>query len=80
MADDPVVMEVRRIREEHAARFDDELGRIFADFKKSEQQRDASKSPLLMPPERTVVRSQRRAAQHPRGDVDGDRRRQSDTR
>ncbi len=35
---DPIVEEVRRIREEHAARFDFDLARIFDDLKKSEQE------------------------------------------
>jgi predicted HTH domain antitoxin len=33
---DPIVEEVRRIREAHAAKFDDDLGRIFEDLKRSE--------------------------------------------
>jgi len=52
MRDDPVVMEVPRIREQHAACFDYDLKRIADDFKESEKNRDAGKSPLLVPPDR----------------------------
>lgn len=49
MTDDPVVEEVRRIRQEHAARFDYDLRAIFADLKQSEEARDRHQSPLLAP-------------------------------
>ncbi|HXU29970.1 MAG TPA: hypothetical protein VN851_05265 [Thermoanaerobaculia bacterium] len=35
---DPFVEEVRKIREEHAARFDFDLARIFEDLKKNERE------------------------------------------
>ena len=47
MSEDPIVQEVRRIREEHAARFDDDLKAIFADLKGTEEARDQQQSPLL---------------------------------
>lgn len=34
---DPIVEEVRKVREEHAARFDYDLERIFQDLKEQEQ-------------------------------------------
>ena len=37
MKDDPIVAEVRRIRQEHAARFGDDLDLIVADLKAQEQ-------------------------------------------
>ncbi len=49
MTDDPIVEEVRRIRREHAARFDFDLKAIFADLKRSESEREAERSPLLTP-------------------------------
>jgi hypothetical protein len=49
---DPIVEEVRRLREQHAARFDFDLARIFDDFKRSEQARVLPDSPLLSPPPR----------------------------
>jgi len=49
--EDPIVEEVRRIRQEHAARFDYDLEAIFADLKRSEEARDPQRSPLLSPPE-----------------------------
>jgi hypothetical protein len=55
MTADPIVAEVRRLREEHASKFGYDLQRIFADLKESEQERDASKSPLLMPPAGKLV-------------------------
>jgi hypothetical protein len=51
MIEDPVVEEVRRIRQEHAARFDYDLKAIFADLKQTEEVRDKQQSPLLTPHE-----------------------------
>lgn len=51
MIDDPIVQEVRRIRQEHAAQFDHDLKAIFADLKRTEEERDQEGSPLLAPPE-----------------------------
>ncbi|MFY9826122.1 MAG: hypothetical protein WAM82_32450 [Thermoanaerobaculia bacterium] len=51
MSDDPIVQEVRRIREEHAARFGYDLQAIFADLKRTEEARDQQHSLLLAPPE-----------------------------
>jgi hypothetical protein len=51
MNDDLIIQEVRRIRQEHAARFDYDLEAIFADLKKTERERDSRQSPLLVPPE-----------------------------
>jgi len=50
MSEDPIVEEVRRIRQEHAARFDYDLPAIFADLKRTEVARDQQQSPLLFPP------------------------------
>ena len=51
MTRDPIVTEVRRLREQHAARFDYDLRRIFEDLKRSEATRDRELSPLLAPKE-----------------------------
>lgn len=51
MTEDPIVQEVRRIRQEHAARFDYDLKAIFADLKRTEQARDQQESPLIAPQE-----------------------------
>ena len=51
MTEDPIVQEVRRIRQEHAARFDYDLKSIFADLKRTEQARDQQESPLIAPQE-----------------------------
>lgn len=51
MIEDPVVQAVRRLRQEHAARFDDDLAAIFADLKKTEEAHDPQESPLLQPPQ-----------------------------
>lgn len=51
MSEDPIVQEVRRIREEHAARFGYDLQTIFADLKRTEEARDQQQSLLLAPPE-----------------------------
>lgn len=51
MIEDPVVQEVRRIRQEHAEQFDYDLKAIFADLKQTEEARGRQQSPLLSPPE-----------------------------
>lgn len=51
MSEDPIVQEVRRIRQEHAARFDYDLQAIFDDLKRTEEARDPLQSPLVSPPE-----------------------------
>jgi hypothetical protein len=51
MSDDPVVQEVRRIRDEYAAQFNYDLQAIFADLKRSEAARDRAQAPLVQPPE-----------------------------
>jgi hypothetical protein len=51
MSDDPIVEEVRRIRDEYAAQFNYDLQAIFADLKRSEASRDRSQAPLVQPPE-----------------------------
>jgi hypothetical protein len=51
MSQDSIVEEIRRIRQEHAARFEYDLQAIFADLKRSEEARDPHESPLLPPPE-----------------------------
>jgi hypothetical protein len=51
MIEDPVVEEIRRIRQEHAAQFDYDLKAIFADLKRTEEARDQQQSPLLTPRE-----------------------------
>jgi hypothetical protein len=55
MSEDPIVEEVRRIRQEHAARFDYDLQAIFADLKRTEEARDQQQSPLLSPPEPSEI-------------------------
>lgn len=47
---DTIVDEVRRGREEHAARFDYDLAQIYADLKRTEQERCREDSPLMEPP------------------------------
>ena len=51
MYEDPIVQEVRRVREEHAARLGYDLEAVFADLKRTEEARDLEESPLLSPPE-----------------------------
>lgn len=55
MTDDPIIAEVRQARQEHAARFDYDLRRIFDDLKASEKGRDGGKSPLLEAPEKSTL-------------------------
>ena len=50
---DPIVQEIRKARQEHAAKFDNDLDRIFADLKAREREH----------PERVVSLSPRRPTQ-----------------
>lgn len=50
MTQDTIVDEVRRGREEHAARFDHDLAQIFSDLKRTEQERCSEDYPLMEPP------------------------------
>jgi hypothetical protein len=52
MWDDPIVEEVRKAREEHAARFDYDLDRIFQDLK--ERERQSGKQVVSLSPRRPV--------------------------
>jgi len=52
MWNDPIVEEVRKVREEHAARFDYDLERIFQDLKAQEQQ--SSREVVSLPPKRPL--------------------------
>ena len=54
MLNDPIVEEIRRIRDEHATRFNYDLDAIFDDIKKSEKELGL---PLVMlPPNRVAKR------------------------
>jgi hypothetical protein len=55
MTQDTIVDEVRRGREAHAARFDYDLAQIFADLKRTEQERCREDSPLMEPPKLSDV-------------------------
>lgn len=50
MWNDPIVEEVRKIREEHATRFDYDLEKIFQDLK--EQERKGGREVVSYPPRR----------------------------
>ncbi|HJX27204.1 MAG TPA: hypothetical protein VJ885_04780 [Thermoanaerobaculia bacterium] len=50
MWNDPIVEEVRKVREEHAARFDYDLERIFQDLK--EQEKKSGRKVVSLPPKR----------------------------
>ena len=53
MKDDPIVLEVRRIRQEHAARFKYDLDLIAKDLKAQEQA--SGRSYIRLPPRRLAV-------------------------
>ncbi len=52
MWQEPIVEEVRKIRDEHAAKYDYDLERIFADLKEQERRRD--REFVTLPPKRLV--------------------------
>jgi hypothetical protein len=53
---DPIVEEVRKVREEHAAKFDYDLERILKDLKEQEQRSELKF--VSLPPKRPVTVSQ----------------------
>ena len=59
MIEDPVVEEIRKIRDEHAARFNYDLDAIIADLKKGE--RKARARVVSLPPKRIPKRPVKRA-------------------
>ncbi|HSG41217.1 MAG TPA: hypothetical protein VLE27_16375 [Thermoanaerobaculia bacterium] len=52
MWEDPIVEEVRKVREEHAARFDYDLEKIFKDLKERESK--SGHKVVSLPPKRIV--------------------------
>ena len=50
MTDDPIIAEVRRVRQEHAARFNYDLDAIFEDIKRME--RESGRTFVSFPPRR----------------------------
>jgi hypothetical protein len=50
---DPIVEEVRKVRDDHAASLDYDLGRIFQDLKEREQQ--SGRKVVSLPPKRPVA-------------------------
>lgn len=50
MWQDPIVEEVRKARDQHAAKFDYDLKRIFADLK--QQERNSGREYVTLPPKR----------------------------
>lgn len=54
--EDPIVEEVRKLREEHAARFDYDLDAIFDDLKRAEKER--ALTVISLPPNRIVKLSE----------------------
>ena len=57
MWNDPIVEEVRKVREEHAARFDYDLARIFQDLK--EQERQSGRKVVSLSPKRPLEVAER---------------------
>ena len=50
MIDDPIVEEIHKIRDEHAARFNYDLDAIFDDFER--EQRESGRPLVTLPPNR----------------------------
>jgi hypothetical protein len=61
MWNDPIVDEVRKIREEHAARFNYDLERIFQDLK--EQERQSGREVVSLAPKRPLEVAAKRSTE-----------------
>jgi hypothetical protein len=59
MTDDPIVAEVRRVREAHAARFNHDLDAIYQDIKRME--RESGRTYVSFPPRRISAAEQEAA-------------------
>lgn len=57
MWQDPIVEEVRKARDEHAAKFDYDLERIFADLK--QQERESGREYVTLAPKRLAESTRR---------------------
>lgn len=66
MWNDSIVEEVRKVRDEHAARFDYDLERIFQDLKEQERKRD--QKVVSFPPKRPLKNNQPRVARRDKRD------------
>ena len=61
MKDDPIVEEIRRVRSAHAARYGNDLDRIFAAIKESEKKSTAklvNREPILQPLSDPTIKAQ----------------------
>ena len=61
MKDDPIVEEIRRVRSAHAARYGNDLDRIFAAIKESEKKSTAklvNREPILQPLSVPTIKAQ----------------------
>ena len=61
MREDPIVEEVRKVREAHAAQFNYDLRAIYRDLK--EQEKKSSRTFVSYPPKRVLVAEQASAEQ-----------------
>jgi hypothetical protein len=61
MREDPIVEEVRKVREAHAAQFNYDLRAIYRDLK--EQEKKSSRAFVSYPPKRVLVAEQASAEQ-----------------
>ena len=53
MWDDPIVEEIRKVRNAHAKKFNYDLKAIAADLRK--QQQDGAHEPILLPPKKPTI-------------------------
>jgi hypothetical protein len=50
MTDDPIVAEIRKVRHEHAAKFNNDIAAIFADIRR--QEKESGRQYVSFPPRR----------------------------
>ena len=70
MRNDPIVEEVRRIRDAHAAKFGYDLDAIFRDLKAKEKA--SGRQFVRYPPRLTKTPQKAAAAQNPRGEMESE--------
>lgn len=64
MKEDPIVAEIRKVRHEHAAKFNNDIAAIFADIRR--QEKESGRQYVSFPPRRI----QPKAEQAPNGNGD----------
>jgi hypothetical protein len=62
MTDDPIVAEIRKVRHEHAAKFNNDIAAIFADIRR--QEKESGRQYVSFPPRRIETKAESATSIH----------------